>query len=58
MANKRADYKLGEPIDQGVRKKITALQQVFGDKTDSESRQAYIQLQQSTPWIRMQSGVQ
>lgn len=58
MANKRADYKLGEPIDTGVRKKITALQQVFGDRTDSESRQAYIQLQQSTPWIRMQSGVQ
>ena len=58
MANNGADYKLGEPIDTGVRKKITALQQVFGDKTDSESRQAYIQLQQSTPWIRMQSGVQ
>lgn len=57
MANSRADYKLGEPIDEGVTKKIKALQNVFGDSTSSENRQAYIQLQQSTPWIRMQSGV-
>lgn len=57
MANSRADYKLGEPIEEGVTKKIKALQNVFGDSTSSENRQAYIQLQQSTPWIRMQSGV-
>jgi LAS superfamily LD-carboxypeptidase LdcB len=57
MANTRADYKLGVPIDKQVADKIKALQTVFGDTTDSTNRQAYIQLQQSTPWIRMQSGV-
>ena len=52
------DFKLGEPIEQGVAEKIEALQTVFGDTTDSKDRQSYIQLQQAVPWIRMQSGVQ
>lgn len=61
MANSRANYKLGAPMPQGVAEKIKALQTVFGDKssatTDGSNRQEYILLQQSTPWIRMQSGV-
>jgi len=51
------DFKLGEPINQGVADKIKALQTVFGDTTDSKDRQSYINLQQAVPWIRMQSGV-
>jgi len=43
MANTRADYKLGVPIDSQVADKIKALQTVFGDTTDSTNRQAYIQ---------------
>ena len=51
-----ADFKLGQPIKEGVVKKITALQKVFGSG-DIRSREQYIDLQGSVPWIRMQSGV-
>lgn len=51
------EFKLGEPIDKEVAEKIEALQTVFGDTTSTGNRQDYIALQQSVPWIRMQSGV-
>ena len=51
------EFKLGEPIDKRVAEKIEALQTVFGDTTSTDNRQDYIALQQSVPWIRMQSGV-
>ena len=57
MANSATSFKLGEPIPSGPIKKIRALQTVFGEKGQSDSRSNYIQLQQAIPWIRMQSGV-
>lgn len=54
------DFKVGDPIDSEVAKHIELLQDVFGTKDGAKpgnSRQAYIELQGSIPWIKMQSGV-
>lgn len=52
-----SNFKMGQPVNASVIKKIKALQSAFGDTGDNSARQNYIDLQQSTPWIRMQSGV-
>ena len=51
------NFRVGDPIDSQVAKKIKNLQKTFGEKTDGQSRLNYIELQSATPWIRMQSGV-
>ena len=50
-------FRVGDPIDGQVAKKIQSLQNTFGSKDDGQSRSNYIQLQSAIPWIRMQSGV-
>lgn len=54
------NFRIGEPIDSEVAKHIELLQDVFGTKDGAKAgsaRQAYIELQGSIPWIKMQSGV-
>lgn len=50
-------FRVGDPIDRQVAKKIQSLQNTFGSKDDGQSRRNYIELQSAIPWIRMQSGV-
>lgn len=50
-------FRVGDPIDGQVAKKIQSLQNTFGSKDDGQSRRNYIELQSAIPWIRMQSGV-
>lgn len=49
-------FRIGEPIDSRVSRKIQSLQKVFSTK-DGVDRGKYIELQGAVPWIRMQSGV-
>jgi len=50
------NFRIGEPINSRIGKKIKSLQRVFAAK-EGDDRRKYIELQEATPWIRMQSGV-
>ena len=51
------DFRIGEPLESSVANHIQSLQNVFGAH-EGDLRTSYIELQGSTPWIKMQSGAE
>lgn len=49
-------FRIGEPIESRVGKKLKNLQKIFAAK-EGDDRRKYIELQQAIPWVRLQSGV-